>query len=157
MKAPLFAIILALTGCASLNFGWYKPGVSQQEFAQDKYACMSSSQMQYSQSTVQGTGGTYYGGGSTTCNAYGNAVNCTGDGGYSTPASVNGQSSSGVTTNVPLFQACMQARGYVWTYQAEVERYEAAPQQTPAQREASNKRAYCFAHPTVCDPDKPQT
>ena len=29
--------VAALTGCASMNFGWYKPGVSQQEFAQ---ACL---------------------------------------------------------------------------------------------------------------------
>jgi hypothetical protein len=105
--------------------GWYKPGLNQQEFAQDKYACMSSSQMQYSQSTVQGTGGTYNGNSSTTCNAWGNTVNCNGNGGYSTPGTINGQANSGVTTNMPLFQACMQARGYVWTSQAAVNNYEA--------------------------------
>jgi hypothetical protein len=138
---PSLLIILALTGCAALNMGWYKPGVTQQQFSQDKYACMSSSQMQYSQSTVQGTGGTYNGGGSTTCNVWGNTVNCNGDGGYSTPGSVNGQSSSGVTTNMPLFQACMQSRGYVWTSQAQVQRYEAsqAPPPSPAQTYSSSQ------------------
>ena len=70
------ATFAALTGCAAMNTGWYKPGMSQQEFAQDKYECMSGSQMQASGAYV---------------NAYGGAA------------------SSGTTTNMPLFQACMQA------------------------------------------------
>ena len=98
---PLF-VIAALTGCASMNFGWYKPGGSQQEFAEDKYECMSKSQMEASGAYV---------------NAYGGAA------------------SSQTTTNLPLFQACMQAGGYAWTSQAEVERHEAAqrPQTTYSQ------------------------
>ena len=34
VKLTPFAIILTLTGCAALNMGWYKPGVSVQEFNQ---------------------------------------------------------------------------------------------------------------------------
>ena len=158
---PLITIA-ALTGCASMNFGWYKPGVSQQEFAQDKFACMNGSQMQVSTSNVNGTGSTYYGGGDVTCNTYGSTTNCSGGGGYSQPGYVSGSSASYTTTNQPLFQACMQARGYLWTNQAAVEKYEAAQQpQTYAgpaspvvSQETASKRAYCFAHPTVCDPDK---
>jgi hypothetical protein len=118
------SIIAALTGCASMNFGWYKPGVSQEEFAQDKFACMNGSQMQVSTSNVNGTGSTYYGGGDVTCNTYGSTTNCSGGGGYSQPGHVSGSSASYTTTNQPLFQACMQARGYVWTNQAAVEKYE---------------------------------
>src|ERR1700749_1679143 len=40
-------------GCAALNLGWYKPGVSQQDFAQDRYECMASSQMNVSQAAVE--------------------------------------------------------------------------------------------------------
>src|SRR6516165_9403193 len=103
---PLITIA-ALTGCASMNFGWYKPGVSQQEFAQDKFACMNGSQMQVSTSNVNGTGSTYYGGGDVTCNTYGSTTNCSGGGGYSQPGYVSGSSASYTTTNQPLFQACM--------------------------------------------------
>ena len=145
---PSLLIILALTGCATLNIGWYKPGGTPQQFAQDKFACMSSSQMQYSQSTIQGTGGTYNGGGSTTCNVLGSTMNCNESGGYATPGSVNGQSSSGVTTNTPLFQACMQARGYVWTNQAAVEKYEASQQPQPqayASSQSSVRSESCTA------------
>lgn len=78
-------VIAAFSGCASLNKGWYQPGVSQQDLADDKYECMSKSQMQ---------------------------VNS----GYA------GAASSGTTPNMPLFQACMQARGYVWTNRAAVEK-----------------------------------
>lgn len=142
VKASFFAILLALTGCAALNFGWYKPGVSQQEFAQDKFACMNGSQMQVSTSNVNGTGSTYYGGGDVTCNTYGSTTNCSGGGGYSQPGSISGSSASYTTTNMPLFQACMQARGYVWTNQAQVEKYEAqgvAKQTTQAEADS----VYC--------------
>jgi len=116
--------VLAVTGCAALNMGWYKPGVSVQEFNQDKFACMNGSQMQVSTSTVNGRGPTYYGGANVTCNTLGSTTNCSGGGGYSQPGYVSGSSASYVTTNMPLFQACMQARGYVWTSQAEVNREE---------------------------------
>lgn len=101
MKRLVPLIATALAGCAALNVGWYKPGGSPQEFAQDKYECMSSSQMNVSQAAVNGSANPYYG-------------------------SVNGAANSYTTTNTPLFQACMQARGYVWTNQAAVEKYEAA-------------------------------
>lgn len=131
VKPSIFAIALALTGCAALNMGWYKPGATQEQFAQDKFDCMSSSQMQVNTSNVNGTGSTYYGGGNVTCNTFGTMTNCTGGSGYSQPGHVSGSSASYVTTNVPLFQACMQARGYVWTSQAQVNQYEAeaVPQQ----------------------------
>jgi hypothetical protein len=98
---PLIITPLALAGCAALNVGWYKPGMSQQEFAQDRYECMASSQMQVSGAAVNGSATPYYG-------------------------QVNGAASSYTTTNNPLFSACMQARGYVWTNQAAVEKYEAS-------------------------------
>jgi hypothetical protein len=88
-------VLWALAACAALQVGWYKPGMTQQEFAQDKYECMSASQMQASSAYV---------------NAYAGAAN------------------SGTTTNMPLFQACLEARGYVWTNRAAVDRYEASQQ-----------------------------
>jgi hypothetical protein len=132
----LFCVLLSfvLTGCAVLNAGWYKPGASQQEFAQDQFGCMSGSQMQVSTTNVNGTGSTYYGAENTTCNTYGSTTNCSSGGGYTQPGYVSGSSASYTTTNMPLFQACMRARGYVWTNQADVERYE-ANQQAQAQAE----------------------
>jgi hypothetical protein len=126
LKTSLFAVALALTGCAELNMGWYKPGVSQQDFNQDKFACMSGSQMQVATSNINGTGSTYYNDGNVTCNTYGSTTNCSGGGGYSAPGQVIGSSASYTTTNMPLFQACMQARGYVWTSQTQVQKYEAS-------------------------------
>lgn len=41
----------------------------------------------------------------------------------------NGSASTGETTNQPLFAACMQARGYVWTNLAAVQKYESGEQQ----------------------------
>jgi hypothetical protein len=119
-----------------LNMGWYKPGGSQEEFAQDQFACMNGSQMQVSTSNVNGRGPTYFGDGSTTCNTYGSTTNCSSGGGYSQPGYVSGSSASYTTTNMPLFQACMRAHGYVWTNQAEVERYEANQQ---AQRDTAEQ------------------
>ncbi len=113
MKRLVPLILMALAGgCAALNVGWYKPGVSQQEFAQDKYQCMASSQMNVSQASVNGSATPSYG-------------------------SINGGAAAYTTTNTPLFSACMQARGYVWTNQAAVQQYEASqssyePVTTPA-------------------------
>jgi hypothetical protein len=101
MKSLVPLVVTALAGCAALNLGWYKPGVSQQEFAQDKYQCIGSSQTNVSQAAVNVSATPYYG-------------------------SVNGGAASYTTTNMPLFSACMQARGYVWTNQAAVEKYEAS-------------------------------
>ena len=128
MKLFCVLISLVLNGCAVLNAGWYKPGASQQEFAQDQFGCMSGSQMQVSTTNVNGTGSTYYGAENTTCNTYGSTTNCSSGGGYSQPGHVSGSSASYTTTNMPLFQACMRAHGYVWTNQADVERYEANQQ-----------------------------
>lgn len=44
-----------------------------------------------------------------------------------------GAASSGTTTNIPLFQACMEARGYTWTSRAQVDRIESQYQETPQQ------------------------
>jgi hypothetical protein len=101
MKALVFPIGAMLVGCAALNAVWYKPGGTQQEFARDRYECMASSQMSVSQAAVNGSATPAYG-------------------------SVNGAASSYTTTNEPLFSACMQARGYVWTNQATVQKYEAS-------------------------------
>jgi hypothetical protein len=133
-KPTCFAIVLALTGCADMNMGWYKPGVSQQQFAQDKFACMNGAQMQVSTSNVNGTGSSYYGNNNVSCNTFGSTTNCSGGGGYSQPGQITGSSASYATTNMPLFQACMQARGYAWTSQAQVQKYEAsqAPHPSPA-------------------------
>jgi hypothetical protein len=134
-------ITLVLAGCAELNVGWYKPGFTQQEFAQDKFACMNGSQMQVSASNVNGTGSTYNGASNTTCNSYGSTTNCSSAGGYSQPGNVSGSSASYTTTNQPLFQACMQARGYMWTNQAAVAKYEAGQQeQRNAEAQAEKDR-----------------
>jgi hypothetical protein len=136
MKLLCVLIAITLVGCASLNTGWYKPGVSQQEFAQDQFSCMNGSQMQVSNSNVIGTGPTYYGAGNTTCDTYGSTTNCSGGSGYSQPGHVSGSSASYTTTNMPLFQACMGARGYVWANQAEVAKYEAGQQAQQADQGA---------------------
>jgi hypothetical protein len=149
MKLFCVLISLILTGCAALNAGWYKPGASQQEFAQDQFVCMSGSQMQVSTSNVNGTGATYYGAQNTTCNTYGSTTNCSTGGGYSQPGSVSGSSASYTTTNMPLLQACMRAKGYVWTNQAEVQRYEASQQaqsDTAAQAETDRMNAEFVRH-----------
>jgi hypothetical protein len=95
----LIALLLPLGGCAdfadSMTTGWYRPGASAQDFATDKYECMSRSQMEVSGAYVNGYGGS---------------------------------ASSGTTTNMPLFSACMQSRGYAWTNRLEVKRYEASHQ-----------------------------
>jgi hypothetical protein len=144
VKLLCVLISLGLTGCATLNVGWYKPGVSQQEFAQDQFDCMNGSQMQVSTANVNGTGATYSGGGNTTCNTYGSTTNCSSGGGYSQPGYISGSSASYTTTNMPLFQACMRARGYAWTNQAAVSRYEAdqqAQRDTEAQAERDRANA----------------
>lgn len=76
VKPSFFAIALALTGCAAFNMGWYKPGVSAQQFNQDKFDCMSRSQMQVRTSNVNGSGSTDYGGGNVTCNTLRSTTNC---------------------------------------------------------------------------------
>lgn len=151
-KPTCLAIVLVLTGCADMNMGWYKPGVTAQHFAQDKFACMNGAQMQVSTSNVNGTGSTYNGGGNVTCNSYGSTTNCSGGGGYSQPGQITGSSASYVTTNTPLFQACMQARGYAWTSQAQVQKYEAsqAPQPAPAYNSAPNSYSQASAQSAKC-------
>lgn len=124
MKLLCVLISINLYGCAALNYSWYKPGISQQEFAQDRFGCMSGSQMQVSTANVNATGPTYRGVENTTCNTYGWKTNCSSEGGYSQPGAASGSSESYTTTNAPLFQACMQARGYAWTNQADLGRYE---------------------------------
>ncbi len=101
--ASIVCVAALLAACAALQMGWYKPGATQSEFAEDRYECMQSSQERVSGAYV---------------NAYG------------------GASSSGTTTNMPLFQACMEARGYVWTSEAQVDGEEEAPaeQTSPAEQ-----------------------
>lgn len=98
-----------LVGCAGLDLskrGWYKPDMSQ--FAQDRYECMANSQMQVSGAAVNGTATPYYG-------------------------QVNGAANSYTTTNTPLFSACMQAHGYVFTTQKQVNEYEGSQAASPGQ------------------------
>ena len=107
---------IPLAGCAGLDLsqrGWYKPDMSQ--FAQDRYECMANSQMQVSQAGVNGTATPYYG-------------------------QVNGAANSYTTTNTPLFSACMQAHGYVFTTQKQVSKYEA----TYANPSQSSTRDQCL-------------
>jgi hypothetical protein len=73
------SIILLLSACANNNNVWVKPGATQAEFAQEKYACMQQSQHRVSTAYVDQNGGS---------------------------------SDSRVTTNNPLFGACMNARGW---------------------------------------------
>jgi hypothetical protein len=54
----LFVLVAAaLSGCAAMHTGWYKPGNSPAGFAQDKYECMSNSQMAVSGAYVNKYGG----------------------------------------------------------------------------------------------------
>lgn len=43
---------------------------------------------------------------------------------------------------MPLFQACMQARGYVWTSQAQVEKYEASQAPQPSNADSQQPQTY---------------
>jgi hypothetical protein len=76
-RIALVSSLILLSACA--NQVWVKPGATQSEFAQQKYACMQQSQQQVSSAYV---------------NQYG------------------GSSGSHVTTNKPLFNACMNAQGW---------------------------------------------
>jgi hypothetical protein len=49
-----------------------------------------------------------------------------------------GAASSSTTTNIPLFQACMEARGYVWTSRAQVDKEEGSPADEPQPPEQSS-------------------
>jgi hypothetical protein len=69
--------LILLSACA--NNVWVKPGATQSEFAQQKYACMEQSQHRVSSAYI---------------NQYG------------------GSSDSYVTTNSPLFNACMNSQGW---------------------------------------------
>ena len=81
-KLPVLGIaVLMLAGCA--KYVWVKPGGTQGEFSQDRYACMQETQQR-----VSGTIVTQYGGTSV------------------------GVSQNSVATNASLFQACMNARGW---------------------------------------------
>ena len=73
------SIILLLSACANNNSVWVKPGATQADFAQERYACMQQSQHRVSSAYVDQYGGS---------------------------------SNSQVTTNTPLFGACMNARGW---------------------------------------------
>jgi hypothetical protein len=44
VSVVLISTLATITGCASMNYGWHKPGVYQPEFAQDKFACMNGLQ-----------------------------------------------------------------------------------------------------------------
>jgi hypothetical protein len=77
-RIAIASSIILLSGCAN-NKVWEKPGATQAEFAQEKYACMQQSQSRVSTASVNQYGG----------------------GGF-----------SAVTTNKPLFDACMNARGW---------------------------------------------
>jgi hypothetical protein len=62
MRPILVGIAYAalLGGCADMQPGeptWYKPGGTQQAFAEDKYQCMSNSQMEVSGAVVNANGG----------------------------------------------------------------------------------------------------
>jgi hypothetical protein len=76
-RIALVSSLILLSACA--NYVWVKPGATQSEFAQQKYACMQQSQQQVSSAYV---------------NQYG------------------GSSDSHVTTNKPLFNACMNSQGW---------------------------------------------
>jgi hypothetical protein len=110
MKQAIVLIVsMLLVSCAGIDLsprGWYKPDMSQS--AQDRYECMANSQMQVSQAGVNGTATPYYG-------------------------QVDGAANSYTTTNTPLFSACMQAHGYVFTTQKRVNEYEATQSNTPDQ------------------------
>ncbi len=43
---------------------------------------------------------------------------------------------------MPLFQACMRARGCVWTSQAQVEKYEASQAPQPSDAESQQSQTY---------------
>ena len=84
------AVLVVLTGCQAAPplMVWNKSGASASEFNTERYQCMQSSQHQYSSAYVSGSYVPGFG------------------------AGYSGSASSGQTTNQPLFNACMNAKGW---------------------------------------------
>ena len=83
-----FSMVGLMLACANrpqYKTVWSKPNFTQQEFATDKYECMQQSQQR---------------------NEYASGAYCTGY--YCQP----GSASSTVSTNMDLFNACMESRGW---------------------------------------------
>jgi 5-methylcytosine-specific restriction endonuclease McrA len=114
-------LVFFLIGCYS-NQVWNKPNSSQNDFARDRYTCLQQSQQASSVGYV-----------------IPNAVL----GGY------QGYSSSGVSTNDSLFNACMNANG--WYLQSKESTYKQPDMIVPAQPinfvPDKERRNYCLKLP----------
>jgi hypothetical protein len=85
--------LVLFSGCAARQqYAWNKPGATQEEFAQDKYACVREARAPSSSAYMSGG---YYAG-----NTY-------------VPGS--GAASSGEIVNEAFFKPCMEAKGYTVT------------------------------------------
>jgi hypothetical protein len=91
MKKIILFSCLSIFGCASApQWSWHKSGASQSDFHAVKFTCMQRAQQPYSSSTLYNSGGV-----------------------VSSQSMTTGSSSSGITTSVDLFDACMYAAGWV--------------------------------------------
>ena len=77
--AVLFASVILLAGCATPpQKAWFKPGATQTEFSNDKYACLQQSQQERSGAYVNAYGGASTSGAVTNWTLYGACMNAHG-------------------------------------------------------------------------------
>jgi hypothetical protein len=107
--AVLAVSAIALFMIAGCSYVWVKPGGTQGEFSQDRYACMQQAQQRASSTTVNVYGGASSGtnmpelGGSNFASSMGSTIQAAGDVGLQQANRTNSQN---------LFNACMNARGW---------------------------------------------
>ncbi len=112
-KISIFgAAVFLLSGCTT----WYKPGATQQDFDQDKAACVAASYVEFPVATTTiRTGAGYTTPVQTNCQSfsYGNnsQMNCTSTGGeYRPPPTLFMDQNIGARN--AAFRSCMYGRGY---------------------------------------------
>lgn len=91
VKIVVLACSIILSGCASSpQWHWFKNGATEGEFHSTKFACMQKAQQPYSSSMLYNSGGV-----------------------VSSQSLTTGSTSSGITTNNDLFDACMYSTGWI--------------------------------------------
>lgn len=106
MRWFVLGAMVSLAGCGS----WHKPGASEAQFHQDKFACESRAMQAYPQN-MQPMGQGYQGPSQTNCTGYGNNLNCTTTPGRYVAPAVQDTNSIG---RAGAFNSCMRGQG--WTF-----------------------------------------
>ncbi|MFT4255361.1 MAG: hypothetical protein QM599_00095 [Pseudoxanthomonas sp.] len=106
----MLAALLLLGGCAALQ--WSRPGATETEFHQDRFACEKDALAMYpvpQAAPVQNSG---Y---NTQCTGYGNQMNCTSRpvaGGYSAQAALSQAQLNAQTQRNIAMETCMRTKGW---------------------------------------------